>query len=438
MKLQETTLIKVNAGANNNKFYRVTLHEDSSLTITWGRVGSDGVSETRGGGETAFKRIIAAKLKRGYKHIEVTSTAPAKKVTDSKRLEKVALTSLGRGSLAPALTSAISYMASCNRHNIIETSGGMLQVDESGIVKTALGLVSAGSLEAAEKVLARIAKGTTAQEQRLLTTDYLMLVPQRVKGREWDRTFFTEDTTVEDQRTLLRQLRSSLAMYDARISSAEQTDEDAFDPAQFADIFSVGMAHVEDSTIVDKIKKLFASTLNRHHTSRHMQVANVFELTYEDKVNEEFEKLSKKLGNQKLLWHGTDAGNVLSILREGLYVPPMGDPKFKTSGRMFGAGVYFADQSTKSLGYSSGYWKDNRTNRCFMFLADVVMGREYWPNKAADWRREIPSVATLKTPGGHNYNSISVRGGTCGVVNNEMIVWDTKQIRLKYLVEFTE
>ena len=35
-----------------------------------------------------------------------------------------------------------------------------------------------------------------------------------------------------------------------------------------------------------------------------------------------------------------------------------------------------------------------------------------------------------------NYNSIFVHGGTAGVLNNEMIVWNTDQVKLKALVIF--
>ena len=55
------------------------------------------------------------------------------------------------------------------------------------------------------------------------------------------------------------------------------------------------------------------------------------------------------VGNVQELWHGTRAGNLLSILRAGFTIPPANAPH--VTGRMFGNGVYFSDQSTKSLNY---------------------------------------------------------------------------------------
>ncbi|WP_430326539.1 hypothetical protein, partial [Salmonella enterica] len=60
----------------------------------------------------------------------------------------------------------------------------------------------------------------------------------------------------------------------------------------------------------------------------------------------------KKVGNIKELWHGTRVGNVLSIMKGGFVIPPSNASH--VTGRMFGNGVYFSDQSTKSLNYAYG------------------------------------------------------------------------------------
>lgn len=130
--------------------------------------------------------------------------------------------------------------------------------------------------------------------------------------------------------------------------------------------------------------------------------------------------------------------------------PPLGDSRFVTSGRMYGAGgsskklgknqgdVYFSDTSSKSLNYSYGYWRNDRQNRCFMFLADVIMGNEYRPNydKENNYRFNAEKAYFGSDGSRRKFDSISVKGGAGEVLNNEMIVWNSSQIRLKYLVEF--
>ena len=96
-------------------------------------------------------------------------------------------------------------------------------------------------------------------------------------------------------------------------------------------------------------------------------------------------------------------------------------------GRLFGDGVYFSDQSTKSLNYAQGYWdRNNKDNNCFMFVADVAMGKYFVPSNKSN---SLPM---------QGYDSTFAKGGQSGVMNNEMIVYRLGQCNLKYLVEFSD
>lgn len=153
---------------------------------------------------------------------------------------------------------------------------------------------------------------------------------------------------------------------------------------------------------------------------------------------EVWDKVRERLRHTRRLWHGTLTHNVLSILHRGLFVPPTSGSTVNITGRMFGDGIYFSDQSTKALNYSHGTWSrtGERTYRCFMFAAHVVMGREL-RTTAGDDRGDVlhrmfgPASTSVRT-----YNSLVVQAGTCGVINNEMIVPSTDQILLRYLCEF--
>ena len=113
--------------------------------------------------------------------------------------------------------------------------------------------------------------------------------------------------------------------------------------------------------------------------------------------------------------------------KSGLIIPKS-NGSIQVTGRMFGNGIYFSDQSTKSLNYSYGYWDGGaKDNRCFMFLADVAMGKPWHPTRTG------PNVVPAA---GHD--SVYARGGRDIVQNNEMIVYRTSQAKLKYLVEFQQ
>ena len=97
------------------------------------------------------------------------------------------------------------------------------------------------------------------------------------------------------------------------------------------------------------------------------------------------------------------------------------------TGRMYGDGVYFSDQSTKSLNYATGSAPGQYgggSQRKFMLVNDVAMGKPY--------------MATRSFSGGcpRGYDSTFAKAGSSGVRNNEMIVYRTSQVRPTYLCEF--
>ncbi|XP_062970245.1 protein mono-ADP-ribosyltransferase PARP3 isoform X1 [Cynocephalus volans] len=76
-----------------------------------------------------------------------------------------------------------------------------------------------------------------------------------------------------------------------------------------------------------------------------------------------------KLGNRKLLWHGTNVAVVAAILTSGLRIMPH-------SGGRVGKGIYFASENSKSAGYVSGM-HCGAHHIGYMFLGEVALGKEY-------------------------------------------------------------
>jgi poly [ADP-ribose] polymerase len=137
---------------------------------------------------------------------------------------------------------------------------------------------------------------------------------------------------------------------------------------------------------------------------------------------ESFEKDGVKKNPVWELWHGTRAANLLSILKCGLVIPPANAAH--CTGRMFGAGAYFSDQSTKALNYAYGYWGGQKDNNAFMFIADVGMGKYHTPRGPI---RNKPA----------GFDSVYAVGGKSGVMNNEMIIPKVSMCNLKRLIEFS-
>jgi poly [ADP-ribose] polymerase len=137
-------------------------------------------------------------------------------------------------------------------------------------------------------------------------------------------------------------------------------------------------------------------------------------------------KPMKEIGNVKPLFHGSGPQNILGISKHGLLMRP---PGVYITGSMFGNGLYFADQSSKSEQYSFNRFNAGARGRdhstFFMFVADVALGtiKEY----------EDAQTHLNKAPNG--YHSVLGKKGRY-LAHNEFIVYEIKQHILQYLIEF--
>lgn len=150
-----------------------------------------------------------------------------------------------------------------------------------------------------------------------------------------------------------------------------------------------------------------------------------------------------------LLWHGSRLTNFVGILSQGLRIAP---PEAPVTGYMFGKGVYFADMCSKSANYCFTS-KLNPTG--LMLLCEVALG-EYSDKYYADYyAANLPvgksstrgrgktappesSYVTIyddvKVPLGEGADQVFPNGQRSSLLYNEFIVYDIKQIKMKYLL----
>ena len=253
-----------------------------------------------------------------------------------------------------------------------------------------------------------------------------MLIPQQVgHARGWHKTFFSTHNTLQRQSTLLDQLEASADLAESRVKSA-QNDKITTTLADTPNLFNAELKILTDKDIIKKIETMFLESLNQRHDSKRMKPVKFYEVTLHD-AKAAFENDGAKFDNIQLLWHGTRMFNVLSILKNG-FLLPKALSTMQICGALFGNGLYFSDQSTKSLNYSrGGTWDHGAIDKaCFMFLVDVSMGKSYTPKN---------SYETLPKPG---YDSTFAKANQSGVLNNEMIIYRLSQANIRYLIEFEE
>lgn len=150
------------------------------------------------------------------------------------------------------------------------------------------------------------------------------------------------------------------------------------------------------------------------------------------------------LHNKQLLWHGTRLANVAGILTGSMKINPIGIP---TTGKMFGNGLYFANSSTKS----AQYMYTTSLGLGVLFLCEVALGNMYELKVAHDVTALPQGKHSTRGLGIHTPdidthveidNNVIVPIGKLqpsdatgkSLQYDEFIVYDTTQIKLRYLV----
>lgn len=431
--IEQKKFVLTSATDNNNKFWEYIIYDDNSLEVKWGRVGTVGQSKK----SPAFSRSkdvdakVREKTGKGYREIKIITEviAPTKQNTASQQvIHAAAVEQLTNNN--SALSGLVTELVKANKHELFVASGGKMDVDLStGIVSTPIGVVGKENIVEARTFLNNMIpyiKGNDLDNKMFTNAlnEYLMRVPQKVaSARGWHRSFIIDDTGIARQISLLDQLDASVDLAESRLKQAALGGNNNT-VATMPSLFNASITPVTDPLVLKRIEQLFLSTLNSSHVSSRLRPVRVFEVKI-DHMHDAFMNDGAKLSDIRELWHGTRKFNVLSILKNGLIIPPTHGGTYQIAGRMFGDGIYHGIQSSKALNYSFGYWDTGTKDyNCFMFLNDVAMGNYYVPRSYSE---SLPKLG---------YDSTWAIPGKSGIQNDEIIVYRTSQCNIKYLIEF--
>lgn len=400
-------LIFTDLVANNNKYWDCTL-DGTLVTTRWGRVGAtsgqskDFALGSESAAQAFFDKKIKEKMKKGYSKQRTVATSGE---SVSVSLPKVQIAHGGDKETA----QLIDFLVKRNIHQI----EGMTSVRmEAGRLTTPLGPVTADGLDEAELIIGQMAATTRPAELAVLANQYMRIVPRNIGMRRVDPAslFGTTDLLRKEQATIdaLRAVVNDLA------DKAKQSTKDA--PAAFETTLSL---LTSDDPEFKRIAGMFTKGINNRHQSAGLKLRRAWKM----EIAAQAAAFDTTIKPVQELWHGTQDVNLLSILKNGFIVPKR-NQGIKIAGRMYGDGVYFSDQSTKALNYASSFWGGSGSQRPFMLLNDVAMGK--------------PFMAQRPFSGGcpKGYDSTFAKAGSSGVMNNEMIVYKLNQIKAKFLCEF--
>lgn len=398
-------LIYTDLVANNNKYWDIEL--DGTTVITrWGRVGAtSGQSKSFSFGDDSaaqkfFDKKIKEKAKKGYsKQRTVASSGESVSVA----VPKVQITHGGD----KETSQLIDFLVKRNIHQI----EGMTSVRmEAGRLTTPLGPVTADGLDEAELLLGQMAAAKPG-ELAALANAYMRIVPRNIGMRRVDpAALFGTTRLLQQEQATIDSLRAVVNDLADKAKQAVHAD-----PA----VFETKLELIDPTDPEFKrIVGLFMKSQNRQHQSHGMKLRRAWKMSIASQ-EAAFESDLKPIWE---LWHGTKDVNLLSILKNGFIIPKH-NQGIQIAGRMYGDGVYFSDQSTKALNYAGSFWGGQASQRPFMLLNDIAMGK--------------PFMAQRGFSGGcpKGYDSTFAKAGSA-VRNNEMIVYRLSQIRSKYLCEF--
>ena len=450
-KVEQRFFSQFNAMGHNNKFWNITLFDDNSVEVHFGPQGKAGQRKTysageKKGGRSGFESQIRDKTSASHhggpyienKVLEAVQPTSSPQVVHKHELKDKAVRDIVRDNTNPELKKLIHYFAEVNAHNILEASGGKITYDTStGAFRTTQGVVTLHQIQEARALLDNIdayaakpafvklieAKGVGSESRDLFESlnMYLSLIPQAGLVRQMNLAdMFSVSSGLRKQNDILDGLESSYADV---IAAAAKKDGKAI-PAPEAEkaIFQVTLEPMDDFEF-RRVKKLYNDTKGSHYDVQSYDVKAVWNLKIHA-MDSAFEAKGKAVGNIMELWHGSGAANYLSILKVGMLIPRSGG-SIHVTGRLYGDGLYFSDQSTKSIRYATGAWGGSGKNdRKFMLLNQVAMGKTY-----------IPRGGFSHLPAG--FDSCFAKAGVSGVQNNEMIVYKLFQANPVRLVEFT-
>lgn len=410
---------------NSNKFWRIQQFDNHSVVTRYGRVGgSEASTEKQFDSERNAEKFFNRKVKEkslvkkhrdAYTEIDVLSAASRQEIS-SGALTEIAAREIDVD--CETTRDLIRWLSRVNIHRILQSTT-MTYEQDSGMFRTPLGVVGKSQVDRARVLLNEISPYVEHKRYddaglKKLASEYLRLIPQDLGGTQVkikvDR-IFTEAN--------LKQQADILDALDASIVSVSTAPQDRSTKGR---TFDLKLHVVDDAQQIDEVQKKFNHTKQKQHVSHAFDFTKLYAVDIPS-MRDAWEGDGAKLDNRMRLWHGTKVSNLLSIFKIGLIVPP--STASHVCGRAFADGIYFSNQSTKSLNYAAGAWGGgDQGNRIFMFLADVGLGKYY-----------VPPHSISKFPVDHD--SIWAQAGKSGVINDEIVIPKPSRCNLVYLVEFS-
>jgi len=459
---------------NNNKFYNLEIQETDKgwyIYTNYGRVGGTIIKEYRpcsskSQAELESEKILSSKKKKGYVEVKLVQASVGSEIGKSKieksKVSQEDLDKIGVKIEEPEETSKLHPQISALVRTWFGVTADFIELNLD-TKKCPLGQLSADAIIKGKDILDEARKivhsgSIDINELNNLTSAYYSNIPHNFGyGRiNADVLRFDDDSKIDKAFDILdvfanakdvEKVISKKSAVDSQYATLN-ADLEWVDPNEATWKWIDAMLHktrANNHHFLGKLKTHKIFKVNRHNEEKLMfdtaeQIAktcgkfepsNVYASLVKERpdIPKELRSLYSK-ANILPGWHGTRRANMIGITTKGLLIRPSG---VVHAGSMYGDGIYWATQSTKSINYCDvrgSYWAQGNNKTAYLFLADIAFGNYKYANRASFYTKQSISPA----------HSVFARGGMSGVINDEIITYTPsgrgQQHCLRYIIEF--
>ena len=439
-------MVFADCGNNNNKFYIIQgLKSGNSyyLWTRWGRVGVDGQTSLAPWGNESnlysqYLKKSREKKSKGYNEIEISYEDLDE---TKKKLDKLEEGKKDK----PAKKKKESQLPD-SVQNLLRFIFDMKMIESSvvkvgyNIKKMPLGKLSKKTILEGYSVLQEIEKALDANkpstELGRLSSEFYRCIPHDFGFKHMSNFIINTKDKLKEKLELVQALGDIQIAAEIINKCDEENDDTNELDARYKQMhWTIEPLDPKTQEYKDLLKWVETTHGSTHHFG--IKTTEIFKIVREG----EKDRFNEKIGNRKLLWHGSRFSNWGGILSQGLRIAP---PEAPVTGYMFGKGVYFADVVSKSAQYCCSYLSNNEG---LLALWDVAIG-DHNDKKQADynagnlpkgksstkgWGRWVPTTE-VQIDGINAYHGpLKDLGNGYGLYYNEFITYAVENVQIKYL-----
>ena len=402
---------------NSNKVYIMEELADGRIKCEYGRVGKN--------------MAIAFKSKHEWDKILREKTSHKKGYTDVTELLAEPVVDKTNGD---PRNNAVDAIKDAMVKKLVQDLMAYANKSIQKNYKVTQDAVSEQQVDAAQEVLTKVTAmlkvGADVKEVNNELLRLFTIIPRRmdnvknhlVQGLDNDDQLEKAQRLLGEEQSALDTMAGQVKLIKQQKQSVETTGEEMSD----IDILTQMGLKVEvekNAEILALITKLLGDNANKAK-----KIFKVVNIATQERFDKNFS--SAKVKKKRLYWHGSRNENWFNIIQTGLLIRPSGAVH---TGSMFGDGIYFANKSQKSLGYSSlsgSYWTRGNSNVGFLALFDVHLGNEKHIYKHDSSCYSL-SQANIQKDG---FDSVYAHGGA-DLRNDEFIIYNSAQCTISHLIQ---